>query len=398
MKKVFLIALFFMIFICMPKSYAAVCDGDKDYCNSKSGQEKVNCWAEKVAACNNAGTTLSSEINRLDTQIYLTQARIAETEAKIVQTEKEIGTLGSRIEGLDTSLNYLSKLLLEKVVQGYKQRSTSLLDYLFDAGSETDFLSKVKYLKTTQNNNQKIIIQVQQAKLNFEEQKTLREQKKNELDELNVTLEQQKGELTSQQNAKKILLAETRNSEAVYQGFLEKARAELAGFSAFASAAGGGLTSFGTGSNGWYYTQRDPAWGEMTLPGSSYNLATAGCAVTSVAMVCKSYGEGTTPATIAGDSSRFIYGDLWNWAFSCSGKSTSWIGTSRNDVKSYTQSGTPVILRLYAASVSGLHFIVAYGWDDGRQDFKIHDPYYGPDKYFSDQYSWDQVTTAIVIH
>jgi hypothetical protein len=113
-------------------------------------------------------------------------------------------------------------------------------------------------------------------------------------------------------------------------------------------------------------------------------------------MVCKSYGQDVTPASIVSNSSKFIYGDLWNWAFSCDGKTTNWIGSSKDQVRSYVEGGTPVILRLVAPSVSGLHFIVAWKWDGN--DFIVHDPYYGPDKKFSERYGWSQVTTAIAIH
>jgi hypothetical protein len=114
-------------------------------------------------------------------------------------------------------------------------------------------------------------------------------------------------------------------------------------------------------------------------------------------MECKSYGQSTTPASIAADYSNFSYGDLYNDRFSCGGKTTDWLsGPSKDQVKSYVDNGTPVILRLIEPSVSGLHFIVA--WKSEGDDFIIHDPYYGPDKKFSERYGWSQVTTGIAIH
>ena len=276
--------------------------------------------------------------------------------------------------------------------------NVSLVEVLFDSANANDFFTRLKYLQTAQENNQKLLVQVQEAKLNYEDQKKLREEKKVELANLVTTLNNQQADLKNQQDAKKNLLAATQNSETTYENLLQQAQQELAGFSAFAQAAGGGLTTFGSGSNGWYYTQRDPRWGNMTLPGSSSTVLMAGCAVTSVAMVCKSYGQNINPVSIVSDPSKFIAGDLWNWAFSCSGKITDWIGTSEDSAKNYVKNGTPVILKLSAPSVSGLHFVVAFGWDDGKNDFKIHDPYYGPDKYFTDRYNWSQVITAIAIH
>lgn len=388
MRKKILLALFlvYSFFFSSQQVFSA------ENCDQISDQgKKQECLNNLIVELQQNINTYNGQIQLVKTQVALTESRILQTQDKIANTQKEIDILGSRIEGLDTSLTYLSKLLLERVVQGYKQRSVSIFKLLFDSDNASDFISKMKYQKTAQENNQKLLVQVEQTKLNFEEQKKLREEKKTELDNLKATLAQQQTDLENQQATLNRLLAVTETQ-------LANARAELAAFSRFAQAAGGGLTSFGSGSNGWFYTQRDPQWGNMILPGSSSSVMLAGCAVTSVAMVCKSYGQGITPASIASNPGNFIGGDLWNWAFNCSGKTTDWIGNSQDQVKSYVKNGTPVILRLIEPSVSGLHFIVAFGWDDGKSDFKIHDPYYGPDKYFSDRYSWSQVTTAIAIH
>lgn len=392
--------LLLCLFFCLSKKSLSVeCDLNIDLAslNKEELQEIINKCGQKLEGLRSQINSLSSQIAYMDTQIYLTTLKMKETEEKIANTEREIEVLTSRIEGLDQSLNYLTKLLLVKIVQGYKIRQVNLMSLILDSSDMNDLLGRFKYIKKVQENNQKLLIQVQRTKLNFQEQKNLREEKVKELDNLKVILDRQKTDLVNQQQAKRNLLLATRSDELIYQNLLEKARKELAGFSAFARAAGGGLTNFGNGSNGWYFTQRDPQWGNMLLPGSSYSLLLAGCAVTSVAMVCKSYGQNITPAVIASDPTKFIGGDLWNWAFSCDGKSPEWVGNSQEKVKELVKEGKPVILRLVAPSVSGLHFIVAFGWDEGKGDFLIHDPYYGPDKYFSEKYSWGQVTTAILI-
>lgn len=51
------------------------------------------------------------------------------------------------------------------------------MDMLFNSGNISQLINDIKYLKTARENNQKLLIQVQQVKLNFEEQKKLREQK-----------------------------------------------------------------------------------------------------------------------------------------------------------------------------------------------------------------------------
>ena len=369
-------------------------------CSSESECNKlISEYESKLGAIRDQKNTLSSQIQFSDTQVYLTTLRIQDAESKIKKTGEEIENISGKIDGLNESLDHVSKLLIEKIAEGYKRRDVPFLNIFVDSNKASVLANRLKYAKTVEENDRRLAFQVQQAKLNFQQQKQLREKKQEQLAQLTKVLEDQKVALDNQKLSKQRLLSETQSDERVYQNLLSQARANLSGFSSFAQAAGGGsLASFGSGSNGWYYTQRDPAWGSRLLPGSSSSLSLAGCAVSSIAMVCKSYGGGETPGSIAADTSRFIGGDLWNWAFGCSGKSTSFLGRiSQEDAKSYVKNGTPVILRLSAASISGLHFIVAYSWDDGANDFKVHDPYYGPDKSFTERYNWSQVTNAIVI-
>ncbi len=200
--------------------------------------KKINEYQQKLTEIRQQKNTLSSQIQYMDTQIYLTGLKIQDTEQKIKTTQKEIDLLSSRIEGLDNSLDYLSKLLLKKIVEGYKNRSLSVFDLLFDSGNVSDLMSRIKYLKITQENNQKLIVQVQTTKLNFEEQKKLREEKKVELDQLKQILGSQKIELNNQKAAKQKLLVETQNNEQVYQGLLAKAQAEYAAIQGIITGAG----------------------------------------------------------------------------------------------------------------------------------------------------------------
>ncbi len=75
----------------------------------------------------------------MDTQIYLTGLKITATEQKVVDTQKEIELLTSRIEGLDSSLDYLSKLLLKRAVNGYKRQTVTVFDILLDSKGANDF-------------------------------------------------------------------------------------------------------------------------------------------------------------------------------------------------------------------------------------------------------------------
>lgn len=235
MKLIKALLLFF--FVLLISATLVVVAQDKNQ-QASDLQTKISEYQTKLSELSQQRNTLSSQIQYMDTQIYLTNLQIQQTEQEIASTTHEIDILGSRIEGLDQSLDYVSKLLLNKIVQGYKQREISLFSLLFDSENADDLVAKIKYVKTTRDNNQRLLIQVQETKSNFEEQKSLREEKKQELDNLVVQLDNQKADLDNQKATKQRILAETQNSERVYQDLLAKAQAEYAAIQGIVAGAG----------------------------------------------------------------------------------------------------------------------------------------------------------------
>lgn len=200
--------------------------------------DKIQQYQLKLKQLQQQKNTLSSQIQYMDTQISLTELTIVNTEQKVETTAKEINTLETRISGLDSSLNYLSGQFVKRIAQGYKNRSVSFFSLIFDANNVKNLFSRIKYFKSTQDNNQKILVQVQEAKLNFEEQKKLREKKIKELDDLRISLERQRVDLANQKGAKQKLLAETQNNEKIYQDLLAKAQREYSAIQGIVSGGG----------------------------------------------------------------------------------------------------------------------------------------------------------------
>lgn len=387
-----------MLFVMSFQMIGIVYGQDATEAQKQEIEKKIQEYQSKLSDIRTQKNTLSSQIQYMDTQIYLTGLNIIDTENKIKQTEKEIGLLSNRIEGLDTSLNTISKLLIERVVDGYKEHTPSLFDMVLDSGSADTLLAKIQYQRVTQSNNQKMLVQVQEAKLNFEEQKSLREKKKEELDKLTVTLNEQKVALNTQKDAKQRLLAVTQNDESTYQKLLDDAQKQLAGFKSFVQTAGGGAVganAFGTGSDGWYYTQRDARWAGKTIGNSSDTVLEVGCLLTDIAMLMKKDGVNYTPYDVAANTNYFFS----NTAFMLHPSNFSWpngkkyVNISIGSIAEELNSGHPVIAGLYAGKY-GTHYVVLKQVDGG--DYIMHDPYYGPDKKFSDYYSKGSIFVAAV--
>lgn len=395
-KKIFTVILFFILFLSsfsLKNIYSAECD-------DKTGNEKVNCLEQKLQQLKQQSNTLSSQIQYMDTQIDLTSLQINQTEQKILNTGKEIDLLGSRIEGLDQSLDYLSKQLIQRIVVGYKKKPLSIFSLLFDNKNAYDFLNQVKYLKTAQDNTQKLLYTVQETKTNAEEQKKLREEKKIELDKLNETLTYQKQSLNGQKLQKQTLLADTQNDETTYQSLLSQAKAQLAGFASFAQSQGGGALSNQTSCDGWgcYYNQRDSQWGSVLINGSNdcqgpCNVERVGCLVTSISMIASHLGNnGILPSDIAtSNPSNFSVGtaSLRKGAISVKGINITRTTISGSLSPDLLQNG-PLIVGVYSGPF-GTHFMVIKSYTDGK--YIMNDPYTegGKDKNFTDYYSLGSV-------
>jgi len=361
-------------------------------------ESKIKEYQRKLDETRQQKNTLSSQIQYMDTQTQLTTLKIEETGDKIISTQKEIETLNARIDGLDASLDKLSNQLLKRLVEGYKRRSITVVDFLLDSNSANDFINQSKYFKTAEENNQKILMQVQETKSNFQEQKELREKKAKQLDDLKNTLNVQKSNLETQKSQKTKLLADTKNDESNYQRLLADAQRQLSSFKSFVAVAGGGsigANGFGSGSEGSYYSQRDSRWAGQAMGRSSDSVLEVGCLVTSISMALKRDGVNFTPGDIAANSSYFFS----NTAYLTFPGASSWPGGKKytnigiSTIENELSSGRAVIVGVYAGKY-GTHYVMLIKKDGG--DYIMHDPYYGPDKKFTDYYSTGSIFVAAV--
>lgn len=237
-----IISLFLLFFIgSSSKTYLNAEESSED-ATRNAVQKKINEYESKLSELRNQKSTLSSQIQYMDTQIYLTELRMKETTEKIEKTEYEIGTINDWIDDLDVSLDQLSKTLLERIIVSYKTRKASVVDVIFDASSASDAVNKIKYYEIARESNKKVLMEVQEAKLNYEEQRKLREKKKKELDTLQITLADQEVDLKNQQESKRQILETTQNDEKTYQQMLAQAKAEYAAIQKIVSGTVGNET------------------------------------------------------------------------------------------------------------------------------------------------------------
>lgn len=351
-------------------------------------ENKISEYQKKVDETRDQRNTLAGQLQYLDAQAYVAQLRIDDTEAKIVTVQKEAEILGVRIESLDTKLDRQLQSFIDTAREKYKRRSATLIDYVLNSDNITTLVGDIKYHEIAEERAHQLAIQTEATKQNFEEQKALREKKKEDLAQLQIVLGQQQENLVVQQDAKKVLISATRNRENEYQSIIAEAQRQIQALKSFRISTGTnvvGAGSLGTGEGGWYYSQRDERWAGMRMGNSGESVLDVGCFISSLAMVLKSYGHDIAPVYFASNPQYFLPGSAW--AYSPANFNGSWPGGStyheipNSEIDGYLDRGIPVITSVRGQS----HYVVLKKKVDG--EYIMNDPIYGPDLKLSAYYS-----------
>jgi hypothetical protein len=307
--------------------------------------------------------------------------------------------LTGKINRLDISLDQISQVLIRRIAETYKKGRIEPLTLLFSSADFSDFVSRWKYLRVMQAHDKKLMIQLENVKTNYEDQKNLKEEKQAELEAAKKKLESQKAILAQEKAAKESLLKITQSNEAKYQQLLAQAKAQLSAFRRFATSQGGATILYNqTKCDSWgcYYNQRDSQWGNMPLGETEYLMKDSGCFVASVAMLATHYGKTIKPSDIASLPAVFTtQGELKWQPFNVNGVNISITSDSRNKLDQYLAAGNPVIVKLSFSY--GDHFIVIIRKEGDK--YIMHDPFFenGSSLSFSDKYSFSNVDSLRLV-
>ena len=208
-------------------------------CDDKKDQEKVTCLENKVADLKSQTKTLSSQISIMDSQIRLTEARIEANRREILNLNLDIDKTTKKIFSLQDSLNKIAEVLINRIVATYQAGRVQPLEILLFSSNAPNLLARLNYLRIARDHDKKLMIEVQQAKNDYANQKEIFEGKKKKVESLKLQLEAYNENLEQQKVAKQSLLTVTKNDEERYQQLLAQARAE---FQAIQSIISGGVS------------------------------------------------------------------------------------------------------------------------------------------------------------
>jgi len=183
----------------------------------KSTQEKIEELENKISEARGQQKTLKNTIAYLDNQVALTKIQIEQTEDELKVLGEEIATLSVKINRLDVNLNEVSGLLVTRVGAAYKRGYIKPMYVLLSSGGFNEFFESNKYLQVAQQNDRKILLELQNSRDQHQQQKSVKETKQAEVEKLQLTLQTQKVTLAAQKLQKEELLELTKNDEAKFQ-------------------------------------------------------------------------------------------------------------------------------------------------------------------------------------
>jgi peptidoglycan hydrolase CwlO-like protein len=375
MNKVTTIFIFLLLLFLPVRIFAQQLCEEQDPCTNLAPADKPACYDNVINSCKNQRDTLSSQINYMNNQIRLTSIRIDGTKTKISTLLTEIDQLENEVNRLEGVLTKRLELLSKRIPESYKRTSTSQFGLLLFSKNFSDLINRVKYLSAVQEQDAVLIFQVKATQNNYNERKATREEKKNQLQQIKNELERQNVQLAQQEQAKNLLLIQTQGKESIYQQLLAQAKAQLAGFSSFASSQGGAtILTNQTVCDDWgcYYNQRDAQWGNVSLNNTQYTIASDGCLVTSMAMMYTHFGHrNVTPLSINANPLNFAsyYPAFLNKTIVADGMTTTRVAST---IDSELNSNRPVIVGIRYSN-GDTHFMVLISGSNGN--YRMNDPF-----------------------
>lgn len=171
--------------------------------------------------------SLKNDLLKIDASVALATVQVEQTGKQIVALEKEVGELTEKIGRLDTSLDHLSQVLIERIKKTYQQGNLSPLALFLSANDFKELLAHYKYLRVVQLHDRRLMMETETVRAAFDDQKKMKEVKQEELARAKKKLENQRVILAQQRSERQFLLVATQNDEKKYQSLLEEAKREL---------------------------------------------------------------------------------------------------------------------------------------------------------------------------
>ncbi len=359
-------------------------------------QKRADVYREIIEIKKKQGESLNNQLSIADSSIDAVQAQISTTAQQIEDYNSQITRTERQIKEKELIIKAQIKVL-GNLIQTYHEVNiqSPLISFLTD-GNVASFIVKKDRITQTGDKIRDLVDSVKATKDELEKQNKDIDNKKGEVVLAQEKLKDQSDKLATVKSQKQNLLDQTKGEEARYAQLLARVEAqkqELLDIDQFFVASGLSVDSYPKPDSkyyapiSWYYSQRDPKWGNENIGNTKTLMKSYGCAVTAVSMVFKEHGGDIDPGELANEP--IFSGDLINWPISWTnpkvlltenGKGHGNINWSVIDAQ--IAKGNPVIVYIGKTKGSGGHYVVIHHkTKDG--DYVVHDPYFGPNIYLN---------------
>ena len=168
--------------------------------------KRIEELKQKINELQSQENTLAKQISLLDSNIALTTLKITNIKDAIVKLSGEIDELTTEIERIEVLLTKRSELVLRRIPATYKRQVIPQFGLLLFSQNFSDFLARVKYLATVQEQDAELLFQLKATQNHFGERKALREEKRAKQLTLQKELEAENRKLTTQKKEKQNLV------------------------------------------------------------------------------------------------------------------------------------------------------------------------------------------------
>ncbi len=185
-------------------------------------EQQANVYRQNIAGEHSKADSLNKEISILQNQINNLKTQINITTKKIGSASLEINNVSNEIFTTQGKIDHQKSGIGELLLEIYKQDKESLLVAVMKNANISDFLNRIQQTANVGESLLTLVNDLRETKNSYENHKSILEDKKNELENLNRRQVVQKSSLDGTQQEKDNLLKITKGKEAEYQKLLEE--------------------------------------------------------------------------------------------------------------------------------------------------------------------------------
>jgi len=177
-------------------------------------------YSQKIEEYKSKSATFKNQLGLLDNQLVKIELDVRTAQLQIDKTKLEIDAMDYKINQNEKEMDALKSNLIEYIKLLNKSDQKSYLEILILNDSFAEFFNQISYLEGIQADIQQTVERLKLLKETVEVQKADKERQKTELEKSKDQLQAVKNKLQDDQNAKEVLLVETRSSEIQFQNLL----------------------------------------------------------------------------------------------------------------------------------------------------------------------------------